>query len=646
MGVGNWMTQGTRTAGAFVRRFAQSSRGNVAMIFALTMPVLVMITMGGVDIHRASTVRVNLQDALDAATLAAARSKFVTDAELKDVGLRALKANLQAYPDITLRDDLTTFTLNADSVVIANAKVDVKTLVANIILPPYGKLLDDTMPVGAHSEVNRSSKNIEVALVLDITGSMAGQRIIDLKAAATDLVDIVVQDVQTPYYTRMSVIPYSIGVNMGSYANSARGTPIASRPITGASWSTGSSKAISGITRASPGVVTSSSHGFVTGDVIWISGVSGMTQINDRAYRVVTINTNSFSLQSWTGSAWSNVNTTSGNGYSSYSSSSSDIARKCRVSDCSIVITANSHGVPAIDPDTGAPGAVYLSGIGGMSPLLSDLPVINGAAYEIANVTTDTFSIGVAGANYAAYTVGGASWCGQVGCQWRAFRNVSGALKAFPISSCVSERTGTQAYTDASTSLAKVGRNYAASANPCPAAQILPLSSNKTTIKALIDGLAVTGSTSGQIGLAWGWYSIAPNFSSLWAGPTVAPYDPAKTLKAVIMMTDGEFNTPYCGGVIARDAGWGSGSSNDHIICDATQGDPFVQAAALCTAMKAQGVVVYTVGFSITPGGSAAQILSDCATSPKQAFLPASGADLSEAFAAIGRDITNLRISK
>ena len=78
----------------------------------------------------------------------------------------------------------------------------------------------------------------------------------------------------------------------------------------------------------------------------------------------------------------------------------------------------------------------------------------------------------------------------------------------------------------------------------------------------------------------------------------------------------------------------------------AATGDPFDQSAALCTAMKAQNVVVYTVGFSIAPGGNAARILSDCATSPQHAFLPASGGDLSEAFAAIGRDITNLRISK
>ena len=50
------------------------------------------------------------------------------------------------------------------------------------------------------------------------------------------------------------------------------------------------------------------------------------------------------------------------------------------------------------------------------------------------------------------YTAGGASWCGRDGCQWRVFRNVSNDLKAFQTSPCVSERTGTHAYSEASSS--------------------------------------------------------------------------------------------------------------------------------------------------------------------------------------------------
>ncbi|MDP2764563.1 MAG: pilus assembly protein TadG-related protein, partial [Brevundimonas sp.] len=180
---------------AFLARLLSDARGNVAMLFGLSLPVLILITVGGVDIHRASTVRVNLQDALDAAALAAARSPYTEAADLQTVGLTALKANLQAYPDIILREADTSFVLNSDNVVVASSMVDVKTLVANIFLPPYGKFMDDYLPVGAHSEVDRSSKNVEVGLVLDITGSMGGQRIVDLKAAATQLVDLVVQDV-------------------------------------------------------------------------------------------------------------------------------------------------------------------------------------------------------------------------------------------------------------------------------------------------------------------------------------------------------------------------------------------------------------------------------------------------------------------
>ena len=630
MGVLNLIRSCGRATRNFAARFQRETQGNVAMIFSLSLPVLVLMTVGGVDIHRASTVRINLQDALDAATLAAARSPYTADADLSRVGMAALRANLQAYPDIILREDLTTFTMNSDNVVIASSKVDVKTLIANIILPPYGQFMNDYLPVGAHSEVNRSSKNLEVALVLDITGSMGGQRLTDLKAAAKDLVDLVVQPVQTPFYSRMSVVPYAVGVNLGSYANSARGTPVSYRNITGAAWTTGTSKSITALTRANPGRVTSSSHGFATGDWVWISGVNGMTQINNRAFRVVRISSSTYSLQDWNGSSWVNVNTSSNNGYSSYSSGG--IARKCLTSDCSVVVTAAGHGLSNDD-------YVYISNVSGMTQ-------VNGSGYQVSDVTTNTYSVGENGADWGSYSSGGRSYCGQYGCEYRVFRNPSNAIRALPASSCVSERTGAQAYTDASPSSARVGFNYANSSNVCPTAEILPLSSNTSAIKNLINSLSDDGSTAGHIGTAWGWYTVSPNFNSLWPSSGAGVRNERDLLKAVVIMTDGDYNTPYCSGVIAQDALSGSGSSTDKINCDSTNGRSFDQAGALCDAMKAQGIIVYTVGFQVSSGSSAANILAQCATSSNHAYLPASGADLSDSFKAIGRDITRLRISK
>ena len=218
-GITDAITGWGRSLKGFADRFAHARQGNVAMIFALSLPPLILMTLGGVDLHRASTVRVNLQDALDAAALAAARSPYTTNAEIRTVGLNALKANLKAYPEITLREDQTTFVLNAEGVVVADSKVDVKALVANIVLPPYGKFMDDKLPVGAHSEVFRSNKMVEIALVLDNTGSMSGTKLTNTKTAAVGLIDrLAAADARSVEEdaVKIALVPFSMTVRANS----------------------------------------------------------------------------------------------------------------------------------------------------------------------------------------------------------------------------------------------------------------------------------------------------------------------------------------------------------------------------------------------------------------------------------------------
>tara|TARA_R110002167_G_scaffold20976_5_gene76329 strand:+ start:8100 stop:9977 length:1878 start_codon:yes stop_codon:yes gene_type:complete len=625
MGVFDWIRSCGRATRDMAARFRRETRGNVAMIFALALPVLVLMTVGGVDIHRASTVRINLQDALDAATLAAARSPYTTNAELSRVGVASLKANLQAYPDIILREDLTNFSLNEDNVVIANSKVDVKTLVANVVLPPYGKFMDDYLPVGAHSEVDRSSRNIEVAMVLDMSGSMGGQKLRDLKSAARDLVDLIVQPVQTPYYSKVALVPWSYSVNPGSYLNAVRGTVTGSTNISGATINlTGNQKTITGASQARPVVINSNNHGFSNNDVVWISGVSGMTQLNNKAYVVKNKNNNSFELYTLTGSR------VDGRWYSSHWGNSGRV-QKCQNNDCSITITANGHGLRNND-------YVYISDVRGMTGL-------NEQTFLVGNVTTNTYTIDPpAGGTLDPYTSGGKSWCAREGCTWFAFENENGDLATHQISPCVTERTGSQAYTDAApTSSARVGRNYPNPDGTCMDSTIQPLSSSINSIKSDIDGLSVNGSTAGQIGIAWGWYMVSPNFGSLWPSSAGAAYNTAETLKAVIIMTDGEFNAPYCQGVMARGYNGANSESNN---CDPDNGEPYAQSRALCDAMKARGIIVYTVGFQIGNAGNARTLLQYCASTTSGFYDAGSGTELSEAFNAIGRDITKLRISR
>ena len=56
-------------------------------------------------------------------------------------------------------------------------------------------------------------------------------------------------------------------------------------------------KTITGITQANPAVVTASSHGYSNGDEVLISGVSGMTEVNNKRFLVADKTTNTFELQ-------------------------------------------------------------------------------------------------------------------------------------------------------------------------------------------------------------------------------------------------------------------------------------------------------------------------------------------------------------
>jgi len=78
----------------------------------------------------------------------------------------------------------------------------------------------DTLTIGAATEVVREQNYMEIALVLDNTGSMRGQKLEDLRAAAHELVNILFGD-QTVHDTlKLAVVPYAAAVNPGDEAPS------------------------------------------------------------------------------------------------------------------------------------------------------------------------------------------------------------------------------------------------------------------------------------------------------------------------------------------------------------------------------------------------------------------------------------------
>ncbi len=224
--------------------------------------------------------------------------------------------------------------------------------------------------------------------------------------------------------------------------------------------------------------------------------------------------------------------------------------------------------------------------------------------------------------------------------QWHWYYGWQIVNQTYYKSDCLAERMGAQAFSDATPARgAYVTAVFVAdSAANCGQAStniITPLSSDKTVLRTAIDELAASGRAAGHLGTAWAWYTLSPNWNGLWAAPTnhAASYGASDTQKIAILMSDGAFNTQY------TEDGLNSTSS------DAPNGSSSDQAIKLCTAMKASGIRVYTVGFDLMSDSSAARTLAECATDASKAFTAADGKDLKQAFRAISNDITQSDLS-
>jgi Flp pilus assembly protein TadG len=202
---------------------------------------------------------------------------------------------------------------------------------------------------------------------------------------------------------------------------------------------------------------------------------------------------------------------------------------------------------------------------------------------------------------------------------------------------CVTERTDLNAYTDVSPANSPVGRLYSTDGWCATTTEVMPLSNDKTALKAKINSLTASGGTAGQMGSAWAWYMLSPNFNSLWPTSSAArPYSDldvknaqgAPVLKKfAILMTDGDYNTEYCDGV----------STADESSCTPTNGTSVYQAGKLCTAMKAKGIEVFTIGAQVS--SSAKTFLQGCATDPSHYYDATDGNKMQQAFAAIAQTL-------
>lgn len=460
---GVWRAYRMRRAAARVRGLAKDDRGSVVIMFGLTIFVIFTIVGSAVDYGRAMLARARLQAAVDSSVLAAARVwQLENDLELAEQKARAhFDTNKPSEPSrvVQFTPDMVaaTFTMVGETAV--------RTPFLSFVQIP--QILVATRGQALIAGGGNAGTNLEVSLMLDVTGSMAGTKIDDLKAAAKDLIDIVVWSDQSEFTSRVALAPFSSAVNAGDLGPSVAFNPNSSRDF----------KLRNGDTK--------------------------------KRYR------------------------------------------------------------------------------------------------------TDTY--------------------------------------------CLSERTGSNAFTDAvPTGNDRIPRVYQSnSSTACvPAAPIVPMTSNKDTLKGVINGFVASGNTSGHLGTAWAWYLLSPNWSSvLPEGSKPAAYSMLTQVgekgqpllkKVAVLMTDGEYNYQYCNSTTPNTAGatiadYDTGSSGAN--CKSPNGTSTTQARSMCAAMKAAGITVYTVGFAIGSAGAAFTTLQGCASEPHMFYNTTTGDELRNAFRHIATSI-------
>ena len=214
---------------------------------------------------------------------------------------------------------------------------------------------------------------------------------------------------------------------------------------------------------------------------------------------------------------------------------------------------------------------------------------------------------------------------------------------------------------------------------------ITPLVAEKDTVLAAIDEMLPwhRGGTMANLGLAWSWRVLSPQWRGMWGGDTPAglplDYDEPNMTKVVILLTDGvnewydwpgakwrEDGEDHYSGLPGNNAYPGShddefkaewpgadytayGRLNEgRLGTTSNSGAKAVineRMLELCTAMKEQDIVIYTITFQVSDNATK-DMYRNCATDDDFYFNSPSNSQLDAAFQQIADELSNLRIAE
>ena len=160
--------------------FIKNNNGSITIMFVFMMVGILLTVGAAVDMGRAYNAKSDLQNALDAALLAAARESLKDDGDIQAVADAFVKSNWEneyggnKYPKVN----------------VSSPEAGIVTGTISYVLPTSFLRVAGmkNLKVGADGEVNMGLGELEIVLALDTTGSMSGTKLDSLKDASNVLI--------------------------------------------------------------------------------------------------------------------------------------------------------------------------------------------------------------------------------------------------------------------------------------------------------------------------------------------------------------------------------------------------------------------------------------------------------------------------
>ena len=197
--------------------FKKNEKGSIIPLAAISITALALAGGAAVDYARYASTKSLMDTALDAAILDAGKRLGLgqpVDQKFEDDFITFFNVNITGRGGFTDNYEIVSFSADADTgKVSASAKAVVDATLMRI--GGFDKLNALSSSGGIFEQ-----RDTEVTIMLDTTGSMRGTKIVALRSAATEAVNILLEG-DNKRTTRVGIVPYASSINAHKYASRA-----------------------------------------------------------------------------------------------------------------------------------------------------------------------------------------------------------------------------------------------------------------------------------------------------------------------------------------------------------------------------------------------------------------------------------------